>query len=151
MERRRMRVQRSIEIEASPEEVWALLIEPERILEWYLPLEKFEYKSEQTSGVGARFRFEQASPLGTMELDCAVTEWVENEAFAFRMTSGNFAKEYAERWTVEATPSGSRFTFLEEGELSLGIIGRLIGPLAERGSRATVEKMLAKLKSLAEA
>jgi hypothetical protein len=67
------------------------------------------------------------------------------------MTSGNFLKDYAERWTVEATPSGCRFTFTEEGELPFGIIGALIRPLAERNSRATVEKMLARLKSLAEA
>ena len=69
-----MRVQRSIEIEGSPEEVWAFLIEPERILEWYLPLQKFEYTSDQKSGVGAPFRFEEEVALGTMELDCVVTE-----------------------------------------------------------------------------
>ena len=146
-----MRVQKSIEIEASPEEVWAFLTEPEKILEWYVPLRKFEYTSEQKSGVGAPFRFEQKAAAGTLELNCAVTEWVENEVFAFRMTSGNIMKDYAERWTVEATPSGSRFTFTEEGELPFGVIGRLIRPLAERSSGATVEKMLAKLKSLAEA
>lgn len=80
-----------------------------------------------------------------------VTEWVENEKFAFKMNSGNMMKTYQEVWTVEATPAGSRFTFLELGELSLGIIGKFLDPFAERGSGATIEKILAKLKSLVEA
>ena len=66
------------------------------------------------------------------------------------MVSGNMMKSYQERWTLEATASGSRFTFMEQGELGLGIIGKIIGPLAERGSAATIDKMLAKLKSLVE-
>ena len=66
------------------------------------------------------------------------------------MTSGNMLKSYQERWTVEANASGSRFTFMEQGELGLGIIGKIIGPLAQRSSAATIDKMLTKLKSLAE-
>ena len=66
------------------------------------------------------------------------------------MTSGNMMKSYQERWTVEATAIGSRFTFMEKGELGLGIIGKIIGPLAERSSAATIDKMLVKLKSLVE-
>jgi uncharacterized protein YndB with AHSA1/START domain len=149
--RRRMRVQRSIEIEASPEQVWAYLSEPEKVLEWYIPLIRFEFTTEQKSGVGASILFEEKVQLGTVKLNCVVTEWVESEVLAFRMTSGNLMKAYEERWTVAANPSGSRFTFAEQGELPWGPIGRLIQPLAERSSGATVEKMLAKLKSLVEA
>jgi hypothetical protein len=149
--RRRMRVQRSIEIEASPEEVWVHLSRSEKVLEWYIPLIRFEFTTEEKSGVGAPILFEQGSPLGTLQLDCVVTEWVENEVLAFKMTSGSIVKAYEERWTVAPTPSGSRFTFAEQGELPWGIVGKLIQPLAERSSGATVEKMLAKLKSLVEA
>ena len=146
-----MSVQKRIEIEASPGELWPFLTEPEKILEWYAPLQRFEYTSEQKGGVGAPFRFEHKTPVGTLELDCVVTEWVENEVFAFRMTSGKVMKGYAERWTVETTPLGSRFTFREEVELPFGSIGRWIQPLAERSSGATVEEILARLKRQAEA
>lgn len=146
-----MRVQKSIEIAAPPEKIWPFLVEPENILKWYIPLQKFEYTSEQRSGVGAPFNYEEKVAVGVIKLNCVVTEWVENERLAFSMTSGNMLKSYGERWTVEATPSGSRFTFMEQGEFSYGIIGRVMGPLAQRSSGATVVKMLAKLKSLAEA
>ncbi len=144
-----MQVQRSVEIVAPPEKIWPFLAEPQRILEWYIPLQKFEYTGDQSHKVGAPFYFEEKVPTGTMKLNCEVTECVENESFAFKMTSGNMMKSYGERWSLEAMPLGSRFTFTEQGELP-GIFGRLIGPIAERGSAGTIEKMLAKLKSLAE-
>ena len=67
------------------------------------------------------------------------------------MTSGNFVKGYEQRWTVEATPSGSRFSFMEEVKLPYGIIGKVIGLFGRRSEAATVGEMLTKLKSLAEA
>jgi uncharacterized protein YndB with AHSA1/START domain len=145
-----MEVTKSIDIIVPPEIIWPFMSEPTKILEWYIPLQKFEYISEQRNKVGAPFYFEEKTTGGTIKLDCVVTEWEENKRFAFKMTSGNMLKSYQERWTVETTASGNRFTFIEQGELGLGIIGKIIGPLASRSSAATIEKMLAKLKDLAE-
>ena len=145
-----MEVTKSIEIAVPPETLWPYISEPLSILEWYIPLIKFEYTSEQRNKVGAPFYYEEKTPGGTMKLSCVITEWDENKQFAFKMTSGNMLKSYQERWIVEATSSGSRFTFMEKGELDLGIIGKIIGSLAARSSAATVDKMLVKLKSLAE-
>jgi uncharacterized protein YndB with AHSA1/START domain len=145
-----MNIQRSIEINAMPEEVWSFLIDPDKVLEWYVPLTKFEYTSEQRSGVGAPFYFEENVPGGPLQLDCVITEWVENEALAFKMVSGNILSKYEERWTVEATPSGSRFTFAEQGEYASALLNMLIGPIAQRTSVSTIKKMLHKLKSLVE-
>ena len=146
-----MRVEKSIEIAAPPEKIWPFLIEPEKILKWCITLEKFEYTGEQRSGVGTPFYFEEKAAGRLMKLDFTVTEWVENEKIAFSKTSGNFVKGYEQRWTVEATPSGSRFIFVEDVELPYGVIGKFMGLFARRGSEAAVKEMLAKLKSLAEA
>jgi uncharacterized protein YndB with AHSA1/START domain len=146
-----MRVEKSIEIAAPPEKVWPFLAEPNKVLEWYIPLQKFEYTSEQRGGVGAPLYFEEKVAGQLMKLNCEVTEWVENEKLAFKMTSGKGMKSYEEIWTIKATPSGSKFTFTEQGELPYGTISKLIEPLAQCMSGATINKMLAKLKSLAEA
>ncbi len=146
-----MQVQRSIDIAAPPQKVWPFLSEPDKILEWYIPLRKFEYTSEQRNKVGAPFYYEEKVPVGLVKLNCVITEYEENKSFAFKMNSGNMMKSYEERWTVEATPSGSRFTFMEKGELGLGILEKFIELFAKRSSAATVEKVLDKLKSLAEA
>ena len=76
---------------------------------------------------------------------------MKNERIAFSMTSGYGVKDYEQGWTIKATPSGSRFTFMEDIELPFGIIGKLIGLVGQNTSKATVGKMLVILKSLAEA
>ena len=146
-----MKVERSIEIAVPPEKIWPFLVEPEKIMKWFTLLQKFEYTGEQRSGVGTPFYYEEKSGGRLMKFNYKVTEWVENERLAFSMTSGNMLKSYEERWTVEAIPSGSRFTFMEQGEFPYGIIGKVIGLFAQRSSGTTVGKMLTKLKSLAEA
>ena len=147
-----MRVQKSIEIAAPPEKIWPFLVEPEKILKWCITFKKFEHTSEQRSGTDTTLYIEEkAGPMPLMKLNFSVTEWLENERLAFRMTSGTGVKGYEQSWTVEATPSGSRFTFMEEVELPFGIIGKLIGLVGQNMSKATVGKMLVILKSLAEA
>ena len=145
-----MEVTKAIDVTVPPETIWPFMSEPEKILEWYIPLQKFDYTSGKRNEVGAPFYFEEKTTGGIIKLNCVVTEWDKNKQFAFKMSSGNMLKTYQERWTVEAISSGSRFTFMEQGELGLGIIGKIIGTLAERGSAAKIDKMLAKLKSLAE-
>ncbi|UCH07953.1 MAG: SRPBCC family protein [Deltaproteobacteria bacterium] len=146
-----MKVQKSIEIAAPPHKIWPFLIEPEKIQKWCITFLKFEYTGEQRSGVGTTFYLEEKAGGPLMKLNFRITEWVENERVAFSMISGNFVKGYEQSWTVEATPSGSRFTFMEEIKFPYGIVGKIMGLFAKRGSEATVGKMLPKLKSFAEA
>jgi len=146
-----MRVMRSVDIAAPPEKIWPLLVEPENVLKWCITFRKFEYPSEQRSGVGTHLYVEEkVSPMPLMKLNFTVTEWRENEKIAFKMTSGTRSRGYDQSWTIDTNPTGSRFTFVENFVLPLGVIGKLINPLAERSSGATVERMLVILKSLAE-
>lgn len=85
-----------------------------------------------------------------MKLNFVVTEWMENERLAFRMASGNFLKSYEQRWTVETTPSGSRFTYAEDIGLPYGVVGKAMGLFARFGSEAALKKMPTNLKSLVE-
>ena len=145
-----MKVHKSIEIKAPTEKIWPFLVEPDKILKWCITFIKFEYTSEQGSGVGGTFYLEEKAGGPLMKLNFRITEWVKNKRIAFSMTSGNFVKDYNQSWTVETAPSGSKFTFMEEVTLPFGIIGKMLGPIAQHGSEATVVKMLPKLKSLAE-
>jgi len=80
-----------------------------------------------------------------------VTEWKENEKLAIRMISGGSYKSYEQHFAVEPAPSGSRVSFMEEIILPFGVLGKLIGVIAQGMSNASVDKMFAKLKVLAEA
>ncbi len=146
-----MRLQRSIEIAAPPEKIWPFLVEPEKIMKWFTLLQKFEYTSEQSSGMGTPFYYEEKSGPQLMKLNYVVTEWVENERLAFIMTSGPLKKD-DQIWSIESTPSGSRFTLTEDVEMPWGIIGKIMGALfAGRMIGKNLEEILANLKSLAEA
>ncbi len=146
-----MKVHKSIEIEAPPEKIWPFLVEPDKILQWCITFTKFEYTGEQRNGVGTTFYLEEKAGGPLMKLNFKTIEWLKNEKVSFRMTSGNFVKGYEQSWTVEPIQTGSRFTFSEEVMLPYGVIGRIMGLIAKRGSETTVVKMLAKLKGLAEA
>ncbi|MFB0538377.1 MAG: SRPBCC family protein [Anaerolineae bacterium] len=146
-----MRVQKAIEINAPPKRIWPFFIEPEKVLQWCITFKRFEYTSNQRSGVGTPFYIEEQAGGPLMKMHFKITECKENEKLALRMVSGTGVESYEQSWSLETIPSGSRFTFREEIELPLGVIGKLLGFILERVSAATVDKMLVKLKTLAEA
>ena len=145
-----MKVERSVEIAAPREKVWPFLTEPDRLLKWYTTLQKFEYTGGQQSGVGTPLYLEEKAAGRLMKLKFVTTEWVENERLAFKMTSGDSLKSYEQRWTIEAIPSGSRFTYSEDITLPYGVIGSVLGLFARFSSQATLKKMLGNLKTLVE-
>ena len=146
-----MKVQRSIEIKASPAKIWPFLVEPEKILKWFNLLEKFEYTGEKRSGVGTTFYYEEKSGGQLMKLNYKVTEWVTNKKIAFVVTSGSLKKD-DQVWSIEAIPTGSRFTMFEDLEMPMGIFGKIIGALfGDMMIGKSMEKILANLKKLAEA
>ncbi len=145
-----MKIQRSVEIAAPPEKVWPFLIKPEKILKWFDLLRRFEYTSAKRSGVGTTFYYEEKSGGQLMKLNYKVTEWVENKKLAFGVTSGSLKKD-DQVWSIEATPSGSKFTMFEDLEMPMGIIGKVIGAtVGESMIGKNMEKILGNLKRLAE-
>jgi len=146
-----MKVQRSVDIAAPPEKIWPFLVEPERIVTWFDLLRKFEYTGDKRSGVGTTFYYEEKSGGQLMKLNYKVTEWAENKKLAFGVTSGSLKKD-DQVWSIEVTPSGSRFTMFEDLEMPMGVIGKIIGATFG-GSMIgkNMEKILGNLKRLAEA
>jgi uncharacterized protein YndB with AHSA1/START domain len=141
----------SVKINAPPETVWPFLVEPEKAKQWFTALNKFEYTSEKHEGVGSTFFWEEEANNRIYNLHFETTEWIENRVFGYRMTSGDFFKSYDERWEIDPTPTGSRFTFNDHIEFPYGPIGQVIGWFAARGAKDTGDEVLSNLKRLAEA
>jgi uncharacterized protein YndB with AHSA1/START domain len=146
-----MEVYESVEIAAPPGKIWPFLVEPDNILKWCITFRRFEYKGEQHAGPGTRFYVEEKAGGPLMRLNFEATEWKENEALDFRMTSGTGVRSYRQRWTLEPTSAGSRFSFAEEVGMPFGVVGRLLGTVMRGSSERHVGEMLGKLKTLVEA
>jgi len=146
-----MKVQKAIEIRARPTKIWPYFVEPEKVLQWYSTFKKFEYTGRKRTGVGTTLYVEEQSGPSQMKIHYKVTAWKKNEKVALQMVSGSGVKSYRQAWTLKPTRSGTRFTFFEEVELPLGILGKLIGLIAQGMSESTVDSIQLKLKSLVEA
>ena len=120
-----MRLQKSIEIAAPPEEIWPFLTQPEKIMRWFTLLRKFEYTSKKQGGIGATFYYEEKSFPGVLKLNYAVTEWVENKRIVFILTSGGMKKD-DQVWNMEPCKTGSTFTMVDEFETVGGLPGKII-------------------------
>ena len=142
-----MKVQRSIDIESTPEKVWPFLVEPDKIMKWCFTLSNFEYKIQNNEGVGAEFKYIEKGKTRNITVECIVTKWIENKRISFKMTKGTGLKQYDESWIIDEIPSGIRFRFIQNSELPYGIIGKLMVPISRKRAEATVHKMLLKLKS----
>lgn len=146
-----MRISRSMESAASAERLWLFLVEPEKIIKWCITIRKFRHTSEQRGGIGTTFSFEERAVGRLMKLNFVITEWAVNKSLAFKMASGNLVKGYEQRYTIESTPTGSRFTITEDIKMPFGMFGRFAGLFRRSFSEGHLEHMLIKLKSLAEA
>lgn len=146
-----MEVEKSIEIAAPPEKVWPFLVEPDKVLQWYRTFQKFEYPTEQREGVGTPIYIEEKAVGPVMKINFVVTEWEQNRRLVIKMESGGGVKGYEQRWSIEPSSSGSKFTLWEQVQLPFGFIGKIMERIGEPMSASTVGQIIAKLKELVEA
>ncbi len=144
-----MLVSMSVDIEAPPEAVWPYLVEPEKAKQWFTALKEYTWTSEP-GGVGSTFHWLEEANGRTYDIDFVTTEWEPNRVFAYRMTEGDFFKSYDERWEIDPTPNGSRFTFNDHIEFPYGLLGKVIGWFGARGAAKTGREVLATHKELGE-
>jgi hypothetical protein len=114
-------------------------------------LRRYEYEEARRRGPGARVYAEENASGMLLGLHFTAAGWVEGQRISLHLTSGKGVGAYDLSWSIEPLPGGSRFTFEEEVELPYGPLGRLIGLLGERSSKAHVAHMLVTLKAMAEA
>ena len=145
-----MKIERSIEIAAVAEKIWPFLVEPANIMKWCSTVKRILHTGEQRSGLRTSFYFEEMAVGRLMKLHFVVTEWKVNRSIAFKMTSGNLVRDYEQRYTMEPTPTGIRFTCFENVTLPFGILGKFLALFRRPISEAHIERMLVKLKSLGE-
>jgi carbon monoxide dehydrogenase subunit G len=118
------KVTKSIEINASPEEVFNFINNMEKMNKAHEGLTKGEYTSNEAVGVGTNARF----VLKAGEFDAKIIEFVKNRKVSWRTIEGSKAK-IINSFILEPTTKGTKLTNSMEYELPYSILGKLIGKL----------------------
>jgi uncharacterized protein YndB with AHSA1/START domain len=143
--------EKSIQIDAPPEEVWTCLAHSNWIQKWWTALREYHYTSEQHSGLGMTFVVEEKIGMGPpLKVKFEVTRWMKPEGIMFKMISGTGAKNYEISWTLEPVEGGTLFNYVERLTLSNGFMDKVWGRMGRRSGMERIEGYLRSLKTLAE-
>ena len=147
-----MKMEESVDIAASPENVWPVITKREDVFAVDRLVKKFDFVGEQPSGVGKMFYMEKETEGRLIKSLCIFTEWEENRKLAFRQFLGGDVKGMQVAYTIEATKTGSRLTLMHEVKMPYWIIGKIIELLVIRPVMKKVgPEVVANIKKLAEA
>jgi uncharacterized protein YndB with AHSA1/START domain len=144
------RVERSIEIAAPPEKVFAIAGDLRRVPEWSPwvatdPATRFTFEGEQ--GVGQVMRWASNNPLVGNGSE-RVTEFLANERMVTEANYGEFGTA-ASTITIAPSEGGTKLTRSFASALP-GVVDRWAGLMIDGSVGAEYEKGLANLKALVE-
>jgi carbon monoxide dehydrogenase subunit G len=136
-------IERTVNINASPERVWAVMVDVERWPEWTESMKSVERLGSWEFGVGSRAKLRiRRSPNANV---WTVTELTPNRSFTWRTNSGGVKGVAAH--IIEPDGNGSKVTLTVD--LS-GIVATLFGPMIGGQSRKNVEMEAEGLKRRSE-
>jgi len=144
------RIEKSIEIKASPEKVWEMLA-LDRLPEWNEEYGNVKYASEVRNPedkyrIGAS---SHTSMKGAGAIDFEITDSLKNEKMTFRMM-GKRANNTVITYALKPVDDGTKFAYVMTYELPWGILGKGLGKLLKGTLEKEGEKALEKLKSILE-
>jgi carbon monoxide dehydrogenase subunit G len=144
-----MKVEKAIDIAASPEDVYAVVMDPDRLGDWVLiherlvdgpgrELERGDELEQQLKVAGQRFRVRWTVTRADRPRQ---VEW---EGVGPMRTKARVA------YGLEPSGGGTRFSYLNEYELPGGAAGRLAGRAISAAAGRESQRTLDRLKGLLE-
>lgn len=142
------RVEKSIEIEVTPDRIWEMLFW-DRIPEWLEGIKEAIYTSEEKRNVGATAHVKAETAGVKVEFGVEITEYVENEGAAWRTTAGNFTAIGST--ILKPTKIGTELTLMMDYELPYSILGKIVDKvLVSKETADGFQEGLEKLKEMLE-
>ncbi len=128
----KMKFSSSIEIDAPPEKVWALVNELEEWPQWIPSIKKIEKLSEGALGIGSQIRV-TAKSIITVKLLMTITEFVPGQRAV--MLGKVLGTEMTRYYTFEPVNQRTRLT-------AGGEVSGLLAFLVRRGGQALSEEIV---------
>jgi carbon monoxide dehydrogenase subunit G len=123
------KVTKSIEIEASPEEVFNFINDMEKMNKARAGFTEGEYTSKGPAGVGSTSHYVGKAGGSQAEWDMEITEFVKNKKVSAR-TIGASKFKMKSSWTLEPTTKGTQLTYSMDYELPYSILGKVVDKLS---------------------
>lgn len=146
-----MRIDETIEVAASPEQVWRYLEDPDNYLRFMAGLTHWEVAGERANGLGARYRI--LLQVGAAEVGGLIemVEWNEPFDIAWHAITG---VEHRGRWRLRARPGGRtriefRWAYAFPGSGVPGLVTELVAAVpVRRQMRRTLRRLAQRLEEL---
>jgi carbon monoxide dehydrogenase subunit G len=135
----------SVCIDASSDAVWSVLSDLESIPLWVGVIRRAHCPG-QRRGLGAV----RVCELKQATIRETIVSWTENESFTYRGEGAPMMKSAMNTWTVQPVGEQCLVTTTAEAELSGGVLGKILEPLAKVMFRSMSARTLAALKYLVE-
>jgi len=139
------KVTRSIEIKASPEKVFAFMLDMEKMNQISKGASEGQYTSKGPVGLGTTMHMIGKAGGSQAEWDMEVTEFEKNKKISMR-TIGTSKFKMTASSTLEPTAKGTKLTNTMEYELPYSILGKIVDKLRvgkdlEKGSEKNISDM----------
>src|SRR5260370_24245818 len=145
------RIDGSIEVAASPEIVWSLLLDRENEFKFYPDLVSHEIEPPGLAVLGQKSHAKAKIRGMKVETLTEIAELEPNKKLVFRQTRGAFLKSFTQVVTLEPIESGTKVTQSGEYEVSMGYLGNILRNLVvDRAIRKNFTVFLKSLKELSE-
>jgi carbon monoxide dehydrogenase subunit G len=142
---------KSIEIEASPEKVFAFLSDLEKLNEITKGFQEIEKTSKGPVGVGTTGHIVGKAGGSQFELDMEITEFEKNKKISMRTMGASKLKAQMTD-TLEPTAKGTKLTRTSDYQLPYSILGKMIDKLkVSKDMEKSLEKVLSETKKALEA
>ena len=131
-----MRFDDTVELDARPTDVFAILLDADTWPKWFRGMRKATWTSNEPHGVGST----RTVSVGLLTVEERFFRWEEGRRFSFYLTgqSMSVAHAFAEDYLLEElAPKKTRFTFTVALEPSLAV--KLGGPMGRAFFNSTVK------------
>jgi carbon monoxide dehydrogenase subunit G len=131
---------KSIEIEASPEKVFAFLTDMEKMNEINKGFSEFEYTSTGPVGVGTTMHYVGKAGGSETEWDMEMTEFEKNKKMSMR-TIGKSKFKMQQSVILEPTAKGTKATYVADYTMPYSILGKIVDKLrVQKDIEKSIEK-----------
>jgi carbon monoxide dehydrogenase subunit G len=142
---------KSIEIEASPEKVFAFIIDMEKMNEINKGFTEFEYTSKGPIGVGTTMHYVGKAGGQQAEYDMEITEFEKNKKVSMR-TVGASKVKMQQSVTLEPTGKGTKATYIADYTMPYSILGKIVDKLrVQKDVEKSIENNQRNVKKALEA